>query len=109
VRNQNYFILDPVIISDGGNVTNQSVVNDFTSGGTLTLTCTSDHQFDIVEWVMINQNGTVQKQSTATSNVSSTLTFSNPSDDFISQMRCISNNILYRDVLVVKGTVMMCN
>jgi len=58
---------------------------------------------------MINQNGTVQKQSTAASNVSSTLTFSNPSDDFTSQMRCISNKILYRDVLVVKGTALMCS
>ena len=59
--------------------------------------------YDVVEWIMINQTGTVQRQITNTSNVSSTLTFTNPSDDFTSYMRCISNYILYKDVFVTKG------
>ena len=70
----------------------------------LTLICTSDHMFDVVKWTMINQTGTAQRQFANTSNVSSTLTFTNPSDDFRSYMRCISNNgTVYKDVFIIKG------
>ena len=99
----NIFCTDPVIISDGGKVENQSIVNDFNNDDILELMCRSDNMFDVVEWIMINQTGTVQKHITNTSNVSSTLTFSNPSDDFTSQMRCTSNNIAHIDVFITKG------
>ena len=94
----------PIIISEGGNVTNRSIINDFTDNDMLTLICTSDHMFDVAKWRMVNQTGTAQIQFTNTSNVSSTLTFTSASDNFTSYMRCISNNgIVCKDVFIIKG------
>ena len=92
----------PVIISNGGDVINGSIVNNF-DADTLTLTCSSDHMLDVVRWIMITSTGTVERQFTSTSNFSSTLTFTYPSDDFSLQLRCVSNNVIYRDVLIIKG------
>jgi len=83
----------------------------------LILTCTSDELFDVVEWIIVNQpsqtelpetlfrqNGLAERSFKNISNVSSTMIITNPSDDFISYMRCISNNgIVYKDVLIIKG------
>ena len=83
----------------------------------LILTCTSDELFDVVEWIIVNQpsqtelpetlfrqNGLAERSFMNISNVSSTMIITNPSDDFISYMRCISNNgIVYKDVLIIKG------
>jgi len=78
----------PVIINNGKSVENQSIINDFSDNDTLTLTCTSNDMFDVVEWIMINQTGTVQKQFTNTTNVSSSVTFTKPSDNFTLYLRC---------------------
>ena len=78
----------PVIFSNGRSVENQSIINDFSDNDTLTLTCTSGDMFDVVEWIMINQTGTVETQFTDTSNVSSSVKFINPSDNFALYLRC---------------------
>jgi len=51
---------------------------------------------------MMNQNGTV-KNLMNISNVSSTLTFTDPSDDFTSHMRCISSSGIVKDIHITKG------
>jgi len=94
----------PVILSDGGNVENQAIINDFINNNTLTLTCTSDNMLDVVEWIIVNQTGMVHSFFSDISNVSSTITFTNASDNFTSYMRCSSNNgYLSKEAYIVKG------
>jgi len=92
-------------MNDGVKVENHSIVNYFNTNGTLTLTCTSDKMFDIVEWIVINQTGTVERQYTNTFNISSTALFINSSDDFISYLRCdySHHRSLHKDVFIAKG------
>jgi len=105
-----YYILlsvsRPVVIrSSGGDAENRSIINDFIANGTdsiLTLTCTSVHQNEIVEWIMLNISGNVE-QKYSDNSYSSTITFINPSDDFASLLRCKSNDtLLYKDVDIIK-------
>ena len=96
--------LGPVVIrSSGGDVENGSIINDFVVNETdskLSLTCTSIYQNEIVEWIRIS--GTVEQEQSNNSYLS-TITFANPSNDFISIFRCISRNtLLYKDVTVTK-------
>ena len=61
--------------------------------------------FDVVEWIMINQTGTVQSLFSDRSNVSATITFKNASDNFTSYMRCSSNSgYSIKEVYIIKGT-----
>lgn len=69
---------------------------------TLFLTCTSVYQNEIVEWIILNISGNVERQYSNTS-YSSTITFVNPSNDFTSVYRCRSNDTgLYKDVSVIE-------
>ena len=63
--------------------------------------------FDIVEWTMINQTGTVERQYTKLFNVSSLAMFVNPSDDFASYLICdyLDYRYLRKDVFVTKGKI----
>jgi len=73
----------------------------------LTLTCTSVHQNEIVEWIMLNISGNVEQEHSNYS-YSSTITFINPSDDFASIFRCKSNDtLLYKDVDIIKRKCML--
>ena len=95
--------LGPVIIrSSEGNVEDRSIIN-FVANGTdtdLSLTCTSVYQNEIVEWIRLNMVGSVEQDQSSDS-YSSTLSFSQPSDDFNSTFRCRSNNtLLYKDVFI---------
>jgi len=99
---------DPVVTNNGENVENQSVINQFSDNSTLTLTCTSDDQLDVVEWIMINKTGIVRKQFTNVSNVSSSITLINPSDSFTSILRCsnLYYRHLYKDEFITKGNIL---
>ena len=106
--NKFYLSLGPVIISDGGSVENQSIVNDFSNNNSLTITCTSDDTcMSDVLWVIINQTGTVEKHFTNISNVSSSVTFINPSNNFTSYLRCgfSHHSYLHKDVFITKGKI----
>ena len=84
---------------------NKSIINDFVVNETdtaLSLTCTSIYQNEIVEWIMLNMAGNVEQEKSSDS-YSSTISFAQPSDDFNSTFRCISQNtLLYKDVFITK-------
>ena len=84
---------------------NKSIINDFVVNETdtaLSLTCTSIYQNEIVEWIMLNMAGNVEQEKSNDSH-SSTISFAQPSDDFNSTFRCISQNtLLYKDVFITK-------
>ena len=64
---------------------------------------------DIVEWIMINQTGTVERQYTNVLNISSLAMFINPSNDFMSYLRCrySDHRYLYKDVFITKGKIVI--
>ena len=99
----------PVIIRSSGDVENRSIINDFVDNGTdteLSLTCTSVYQNEIVEWIRLNNTGSVEQEQSNNSQ-SSSITFAHPSEDFYSTFRCISQNtLLYKDVFITKRKCM---
>ena len=99
----------PVIIRSSGDVENRSIINDFVDNGTdteLSLTCTSVYQNEIVEWIRLNNTGSVEQEQSNNSQ-SSSITFAHPSEDFYSTFRCISRNtLLYKDVFITKRKCM---
>ena len=102
--------LGPVIIrSNGGDIENRSIINDFVINGTeieLFLTCTSVYQNEIVEWITLNIFGNVEQEQSNDSH-SSTITFTQPTDDFNSTFRCKSRNtLLFKDVIITKRKCM---
>ena len=100
----------PVIIrSSGGDIENRSIINDFVVNGTdneLFLTCTSVYEDEIVEWIKLNIFGNVDQEQSNDSH-SSTITFTQPTDDFNSTFRCKSSNtLLFKDVIITKRKCM---
>ena len=72
----------------------------------LSLTCTSVYQNEIVEWIRLNIIGSVEQEQSNNSQ-SSTITFEQPSENFNSTFRCISQNtLLYKDVVITKRKCM---
>ena len=105
-------MLGPVIIRNSGeDVENGSIINDFGVNATdleLSLTCTSVYQNEIVEWIRVDITGNVEQELSNNSH-SSTITFTNPTDDFNSTYRCKSNNtLLYKDVYIINRKCRMC-
>lgn len=92
----------PVIIkTTGGFVENGSIINNFGVDTTLSLICTSVYQNENIEWIRLNTSGNVE-QELLNSPHSSTITFTNPTDDFTSIFRCKSNNtLLFKDVSII--------
>ena len=88
---------------------NGSVINDFEFNGndtTLSLGCTSVYENEIVQWIEISMSGSVEQELSSNSQ-SSIITFVNPTDNFSSTFRCISNNtLLYKDVYITKSKCM---
>ena len=101
------YILGPVVIqSSGGDVENQSIINEFVFNGTdskLSLTCTSIYQNEIIELIRLNTFGSAEEEQSYSS-YSYNITFINPTDDFMSILRCKSKNTrLYKDVTVIQS------
>ena len=72
----------------------------------LSLTCTSVYQNEIVEWNKIDMGCDVEQEQSNNSQ-SSTITFKQPSENFNSTFRCISQNtLLYKDVVITKRKYM---
>ena len=66
----------------------------------LSLTCTSIYKNEIVEWIMLNITGNIE-QELLSNPYSPTITFSHPSEDLYSTLRCKSQNtLLYKDVFI---------
>ena len=70
----------------------------------LSLICTSIYQNEIVEWITLNTSGSVEEKQSYNSDSYNNITFLNPTDNFMSMLRCKSKNtLLYKDVTVIQS------
>jgi len=109
ILNIYYFhLLDPInILNSGGDVENNSVINDFGDNSILILTCVTTDGLGEPNWMMMSESGNavIQKLNTTTSYMS-ILSVTNPSNDFATNFSCRSSNdnSLYKEILVTRGT-----
>ena len=105
-----YFLDSINILNSGGDVENNSVINQFTSNGTsltLTLACATIDGLGGSSWNMSSLSGNVVVQLNNTSDMYNinTLILLNPTSDFAARFGCrsLSNDTLYKEVLVTRG------
>ena len=101
-----FLILDMlnVLNSEGSNVEDNAVINQFTNN--LTLTCTTVDGFGEPVWTMSSQSGNaVVQQGNDASFMYSSISLINPTNDFAARFTCTSSSdkSLKKQVVVTRG------